>query len=283
MPINVQRALGAELKPKTYEYSADDVILYQLGLGAGVPPTQEQELRYVYEDGLVTLPTFGVLPPLELVLQMPEVGGLEFDLALLLHGEQDITVHRPLPTAGVLTVTGRVAEIWDKRKAALVVLETETSDGNGLLMSSRISAFLRGEGGFGGERGPSTGIAAPQRTPDCVLFSPTLPQQALLYRLTGDKNPLHADPAFAAMGGFDRPILHGLCTYGIVCKAVIDQVLAGDIAKVGRYMTRFAGSVFPGETIVTSVWNEGDRLLLSATTAERGEPVLSNSFITLTG
>ncbi len=113
------------------------------------------------------------------------------------------------------------------------------------------------------------------------MQSPTLPQQALLYRLSGDKNPLHADPAFAAMGGFDRPILHGLCTYGIVCKAVVDQVLDGDVSRVARYQARFAGVVFPGETIVTSVWREGDRLLLTATTEERGEPVITNAAVML--
>jgi acyl dehydratase len=280
--VTPARALGAELDPARRSYTVDEVILYQLGLGAGGRPTDAQELRYVYESDLVVLPTFGTLLPLELVLQIPEVDGLDFDLALLLHGEQDISMVRPLPTNGTVTTTGRIAEIWDKGKAALVVLETETADDDGPIMTSRISAFLRGEGGFGGERGPVTGVPAPDRTPDAVLHTPTLPQQALIYRLTGDKNPLHADPAFAARGGFDRPILHGLATYGIVCRTVVDSLLDGDVTRVGRYMTRFAGSVFPGETIVTSVWREGDRLLLSATTQERGEPVLSNGFITLT-
>jgi acyl dehydratase len=279
VPIDLNKALGAELKPAIYEYGVDQVILYHLGLGAGTPPTDAHELSYVYEKSLVTLPSFGALIPMPLVLDMVEVEGLEVDLTKLLHGEQDITIHRPLPVAATITSTGRIAEIWDKGKAALVVLESEASDEDGPIMTARTSAFLRGQGGFGGERGPVTGAPAPDRAPDYVLNSPTLPQQALIYRLSGDKNPLHADPEFAALGGFDRPILHGLCTYGVVCKAVVDGVLGGDVTRVGRYMTRFAGSVFPGETIVTSVWDEGDRLLLSAATAERQNVVLSNAFI----
>lgn len=279
MPIDLNKALGAELKPATHEYGVDQVILYHLGLGAGTPPTDAQELRYVYEKSLVVLPSYGALLPMPLVLDMVEVEGLGVDLTKLLHGEQDITIHRPLPVATTVTTAGRIAEIWDKGKAALVVLEAETSDADGPILTSRTSAFLRGQGGFGGERGPVTGAPAPDRAPDHVLRSPTLPQQALIYRLSGDKNPLHADPEFAALGGFDRPILHGLCTYGVVCKAVVDRVLGGDVARVGRYMSRFAGSVFPGETIITSVWDEGDRLLLSAATEERQNVVLSNAFI----
>jgi acyl dehydratase len=277
--IDLDKALGAELKPATYEYGVDEVILYHLGLGAGTPPTDPRELRYVYEKSLVVLPAFGALLPMPLVLDMVDVEGLNVDLTKLLHGEQDIVIHRPLPVSATITTTGRIAEIWDKGKAALAVLESETSDADGPILTSRTSAFLRGQGGFGGERGPVTGAPAPDRAPDHVLRSPTLPQQALIYRLSGDKNPLHADPEFAALGGFDRPILHGLCTYGVVCKAVVDGVLGGDVARVGRYMSRFAGSVFPGETIVTSVWDEGDRLLLSAATDERQNAVLSNAFI----
>jgi len=277
--IDLNKALGAELKPATYEYGVDQVILYHLGLGAGTPPTDAQELRYVYEKNLVVLPAYGALLPMPLVLDMVDVEGLGVDLTKLLHGEQDITIHRRIPVAATITTKGRIAEIWDKGKAALVVLESETSDAEGPILTARTSAFLRGSGGFGGERGPVTGAPAPDRAPDHVLRSPTLPQQALIYRLSGDKNPLHADPEFAALGGFDRPILHGLCTYGVVCKAVVDGVLGGDVTRVGRYMSRFAGSVFPGETIITSVWDEGDRLLLSAATEERQNAVLSNAFI----
>ena len=137
------------------------------------------------------------------------------------------------------------------------------------------------EGGFGGESGPPAGNKAPERGPDLTVESKTMPNQALIYRLSGDKNPLHADPQFAKMGGFDKPILHGLSSFGVVCKAVVDNVLDGDVTKVARYQVRFAGVVFPGETIVTSVWREGDRLLLTAKTKERDTPVVSNAAIEL--
>ena len=146
---------------------------------------------------------------------------------------------------------------------------------------NRFAAFLRGEGGFGGEPGPAPGNEPPARDPDHVVESPTLPQQALLYRLSGDKNPLHIDPSFAQLGGFDKPILHGLCSYGIVCKAVVDSALGGDVAAVAGYRARFSGVVFPGETIVTSMWEEGGRIVVSARTKERDTPVISNAAITL--
>ncbi|MGH2727915.1 MAG: MaoC family dehydratase, partial [Actinomycetota bacterium] len=198
-----------------------------------------------------------------------------------LHGEQDIEIARPIPTQAKVVSSGRIANIYDKGKGAVVVIETTTTDDAGPLFTNRFSVFLRGEGGFGGERGPEPGNVPPDRAPDRVIESPTLPQQALLYRLSGDKNPLHADPNFAAMGGFSKPILHGLCTFGIACKAVVDDELGGDVTKVARYQVRFSGHVFPGETIVTSLWREDGKLLLQATTKERGLPVLTNAAITL--
>jgi len=200
---------------------------------------------------------------------------------MLLHGEQDIEIARPIPTQAKVASSGRIVNIYDKGKGAVVVIETATTDDQGPLFTNRFSVFLRGEGGFGGDSGPKPGNVAPDRAADRVVESPTMPQQALLYRLSGDKNPLHADPNFAAMGGFDKPILHGLCTFGIACKAVVDQELGGDVTKVARYQVRFSGHVFPGETIVTSIWRENGKLLLQATTKERGLPVLTNAAITL--
>ena len=164
----------------------------------------------------------------------------------------------------------------------LPVVETTTKDESGeTLFVNRSSMFLRGEGGFGGDPGPKAGNLPPEREPDLVAESPTLPQQALIYRLCGDKNPLHADPEFAKLGGFDAPILHGLCSYGMVCKAVVDHALGGDTAKLARYQVRFAGVVFPGETIITSMWRENNSILIQATTKERGTPVITNAAITV--
>ena len=282
MPIDPSKALGAELATADGSWSQDDVILYHLGVGAGVPATDPSELEYTYEKNLKVLPSFGVIPVFGSLGGLAAIPGLEFNFAMLLHGEQDIQIHRPLPVAAKIASKGKVAELYDKGKAALAILEVATSEqGGDPLFTNRFSLFLRGEGGFGGESGPKAGNVPPERAPDHVVESPTLPQQALLYRLCGDKNPLHADPEFAKMGGFDTPILHGLFSFGVVCKAVVDNALGGDTAKVTRYQARFAGVVFPGETIVTSLWKEGDKILVNAKTKERDTPVITNSAVTI--
>jgi acyl dehydratase len=283
MPIDPQQALAAQFAPAETSYEPDDVILYHLGIGAGVPQTDPNELEYTYEKNLKVLPSFGVIPVFGAMGgSLFNTPGLKFNPAMLLHGEQDIEIHRPLPTSAKLLSESRIAGLYDKGKAALVVFEVKTSEKGGApLFTNRFSLFLRGEGGFGGEAGPRVGNEAPQRAPDLVVESKTLPQQALLYRLSGDKNPLHADPAFAKMGGFDVPILHGLCSFGIVCKAAVDRALGGDVARVARYQARFAGVFFPGETMVTSIWKEPGRLLVAANSKERGAPVISNAALTL--
>ena len=282
MPIDPSKALGAEMGEGSYTYTKDQVILYHLGLGAGVPATDPGELEYTYEKNLKVLPSFGVIPTFGAMGGLGNVDGLEFNFAMLLHGEQDLVIHQPIPPEATITNRGKVAEIWDKGKAALVVLQVDSSDESGQpLFTNRFSLFLRGEGGFGGESGPKAGNPAPDRAPDGVIESTTLPQQALIYRLSGDKNPLHADPEFAKMGGFDTPIIHGLCSYGIVCKAVVDNVLGGDVTKVARYQVRFAGVGFPGETYLTSYWKEGDKVLIQAKSKERDAVIISNAAITI--
>jgi acyl dehydratase len=282
MPIDLEKALGAELPPGGGEWGRDNVILYHLGIGAGVPPTDPRELEYTYEENLKVLPSFAVVTVFGSLTGLSSVPGLSFNLATLLHGEQDLEIVKPVPAEAKVTTSGRVAEIYDKTKAAVVVLEITSKDGAGeTLFVNRFTTFLRGEGGFGGESGPKAGNLPPERAPDLVIESPTLPQQALLYRLCGDKNPLHADPEFAKLGGFEEPILHGLCSYGIVCKAAVDHALDGDPTKVARYQVRFAGVVFPGETIVTSLWREGKQILIQAKTKERDTPVITNAAITV--
>jgi acyl dehydratase len=283
VPIDPSKALGAPIQGGSFRWDRDRVILYHLGIGAGDPPTDPNELAYTYERNLKVLPSFGVIPAFGSLGGVGQVPGLQFNPALLLHGEQDLEIRKPIPVEGEVETNGKVAGIYDKGKAALVVLETETKlKGEAEpLFVNRFSLFLRGEGGFGGESGPPAGNEAPNRAPDGTVESKTLPQQALLYRLSGDKNPLHADPEFAKMGGFDRPILHGLCSFGVVCKAVVDHALGGDTGKVARYQARFAGVVFPGETIVTSFWREGNTILVAAQTKERGTPVITNAAITI--
>jgi acyl dehydratase len=176
-----------------------------------------------------------------------------------------------------------VKGIYDKGSAAVVETETTVTDLDGTrLWTNTSSNFARGEGGFGGDRGPSGPSGPPEREPDAVIVTPTLPQQALWYRLLGDRNPLHSDPEFAATAGFPAPILHGLCTYGMVAKAVVDELLEGDATRVGGFGVRFAGVVFPGETLRTAVWRESGRFVLATTVDERaGAAALSGADLVL--
>jgi acyl dehydratase len=282
MPIDPQVAIGAELGEVTFSWTASDVLLYHLALGAGAPPTDPRELRYAYERDLRVLPTFATVAATFHATEPPAVSfpGVEIDLAKIVHGTQSITAHGPIPVAGKAVSRTRIADVLDKGKAAVIIQETETvSEDGSPLWTARSSIFARGEGGFGGERGSSDRVEIPDREPDTVVDTPTLPQQALLYRLCGDRNPLHSDPEFAAAAGFDAPILHGLCTYGVVAKAVTDAVLDGDATKVGSFSAKFAGIVLPGETLRTSIWSEGGRYLVTTTSLDRDAPVLSDTVL----
>src|SRR5947209_18111233 len=181
--------------------------------------------------------------------------GIDIELAKVLHASERVEVPAPLPPSGSPKAGTRFTDIWDKGKAAVIWSDTTVIAPDGtLLWTHRRSIFARGEGGFGGERGPSTGANAPDRAPDLELDIAVLPQQALLYRLCGDRNPLHSDPEFAAAAGFPRPILHGLCTYGMTCKAITDALLDGDATAVAAYGARFAGVAYPGETLPVNGW-----------------------------
>lgn len=283
MPIDPSVAIGAELDEASFSWQSSDVLLYHLALGAGSPPTDPAELRYTYEKDLRVLPTFATVAPTLGTEEPPAVSfpGVDIDLAKVVHGKEQVTVHRPIPTQGKATSRTRIADVLDKGKAAVIQTETEVSDsaGNPLWTINR-GIFAQGEGGFGGHRGASDRVELPDRDPDEVIDTPTLPQQALLYRLCGDRNPLHVDPEFAKSAGFDQPILHGLCTYGVVAKAVTDRLLDADVTRVRSFSAQFAGIVLPGETLRTRVWREGDRLLVSTSAPDRDEAgVLSNAVL----
>ena len=284
MPIDVDKALDAEPTIREIAWTRRDVLLYHLSLGAGRQADSHPELRWTFERDLQVLPTFAMVAGQGLSAgdERPvgmDLPGIDVDLRRVLHAGQALTVHRPLPPEGVATLASRVAEVWDKGKAAVAVLETTArTPYDESLWTSRNQIWLRGEGGFGGDPGPETPWTRPEREPDHVLETRTEPGQALLYRLNGDLNPLHADPDFAAAAGFDRPILHGLASYGIVAKALVDGVLDGDAGRLQGLSVRFAGSVFPGQTIRTSVWRDDDQLVLQATCPERdGAPVLTHA------
>jgi len=282
MPIDRDQAMAYEFPEGTGSYTNDEVILYHLGVGAGVPATDAGELEYTYEKDLKVLPSFVTTVLLSGGGSMMSVPGLEFNPMMLLHGEQDIEIHRPLPPEAKMKGRTRIADIFDKGKAALTILENSVSTEDGEpLFTTRMALFMRGEGGFGGESGPPAANQAPDREPDAVFESETLPQQALLYRLNGDKNPLHCDPEFAAMGGFDVPIIHGLCSYGITCKAVVDGMLDGDPTRLARYQARFKGVAWPGETYQVRCWNEDGKILVEAWSKDRNEAIITNAAVTL--
>ncbi|MGW5613066.1 MaoC/PaaZ C-terminal domain-containing protein [Streptomyces sp. NPDC003877] len=282
MPIDAAKALAAG--PRTGELSWDhrDVQLYHLGIGAGVPATDPGELRYTLESRLHVLPSFATVagggkPGVTDGLSMP---GVDVDLARVLHGGQSLVVHRPLPAAGTATATHRIAAVYDKGEAAVLVLRTDVHDAEGPLWTGDARIFVRGEGGWGGDRGPSARLEPPAGDPDRTVERRVREDQALLYRLSGDFNPLHADPGFARRAGFERPVLHGLCTYGMTLKAVVDTLLGGDVTRVRSYTTRFAGVVYPGETLRIRMWHGPRSTRVAVGAVERGDaPVLADTIV----
>ena len=285
MPIDPAAALAAPPRTTDIEWEQRDVLLYHLGVGAGAhrPATDPDELRYTYEKDLQVLPGFVTVAGGGLAkagaFSQP---GLDIDLTRVLHGGQRIELHRPVPVFGRAVLTSSLAAIHDKGKAAVLVMRSEAADADGPLWTCDTEIYARGEGGFGGERGGSSRVEMPDRAPDHELEIPVRHDQALLYRLSGDWNPLHADPDFAKAAGFDTPILHGLCTYGITLKAAVDTVLDGDASRVLGYSARFAGVFFPGETLRVRIWAEGDdRFLLTASAVDRADaPVLADTVLT---
>jgi acyl dehydratase len=271
MPVDLS-AVGKKLGSVTHAYTERDVMLYALGVGAG-----RDELQFTYEQSLKVLPTFAVIPAFPAMLNLG--GAMQVNPVMVLHGEQRIELHAPIPTSGTITTTPTIKAMYDKGKGALVVVETESVDEKGKLLFRNTSGiFARGEGGFGGDRGPSgPKNVPPDRKPDKSIAMKTLPQQALIYRLSGDMNPLHADPNFAKMAGYDVPILHGLCTFGHAGRAVLQAFCDNDPVRMKSFEVRFSGVVFPGETITTDMWDVGGGRIVFTAKTERGEAVLSSA------
>jgi acyl dehydratase len=267
MPLNPD-AVGASSDPVTVSWTSKDALLYAVAIGAGT-----DELSYATEntDGVAqqVFPTFPVTVGWGGSSVMEAVG--PFDHAMLLHGNQAVTLHQSLPAEAEVTLRSTIAAMYDKGKAAVVVVDTVATDAKGAPMyTTRSGAFIRGEGGFGGERGPSGPVnVPPDRSPDHVVSYQTLPEQALIYRLTGDRNPLHSDPSFAARGGFDRPILHGLCFYGFTGRALVHALCAGDSGRFKHIEGRFSASVYPGEELTIRIWVDGNSALFTTSVGER--------------
>ncbi|MDI5961577.1 MaoC/PaaZ C-terminal domain-containing protein [Streptantibioticus silvisoli] len=272
MPIDVAAAVGAPPAETSISWQHKDVQLYHLGLGAGTDPLDPAELRYTLEDRLTVLPSFATVAGGGMAMMDGlSAPGVDVDLMAVLHAGQRVEVHRPIPSGGTATQTSRVVAVHDKGKAAVLVLRVEAADADGPLWTCDSELYLRGEGGFGGDRGPSGRLERPDRAPDLTADRPTTPGQALLYRLSGDWNPLHSPPEFAALAGFDRPILQGLCTYGIALKTVVDRVLDGATDRVRSCATRFSGVVVPGETLRVRMWTSPGRVQLTVTAVERDD------------
>lgn len=280
MSIDPDVAIGAELPAQHFSWTATDVQTYHLAIGAGSTPLDISELHYLDDGKPQVLPTFATVAATFHATEAPRVRfpGIDIDLAKVVHGSQEVHVENPIPATGEAETITRIVDVWDKGSAAVIVQEARTTAPDGTeLWRTKSSIFARGEGGFGGSRGPSTTVELPARPPDEEVLVPILPQQALMYRMCGDRNPLHSDPEFASAAGFPRPILHGLCTYAMVAKAVTDTVLGGDANALSGISARFAGVVFPGETLRCRMWREEGRVLVAATVPEReNAPALSD-------
>ena len=255
MPLNPD-AVGTVTEAQPITWTRKDALLYALGIGAGT-----DELAYTTDNTKnvpqQVFPTFTVA--LDAIFKgLPEIG--TFDPAMIVHGQQAITLHQPLAPKGSGSAALRVVAIQDKGKAAVAVIETTAlADDGSPLFTNVSSLFIRGAGGFGGDRGGATAdLSPPDRAADHEVAYRTSPDQALIYRLSGDRNPLHSDPAFAARVGFDRPILHGLCTYGFTGRALLHSLCDGEAARFRHIEGRFASPVFPGEVLTVRAWRTGD-------------------------
>ncbi|MFK4529191.1 acyl dehydratase [Bradyrhizobium japonicum] len=285
MPIDYPAVLRLRTEAIPYSWSNREVMLYALGIGMGADPLNERELQFVNEE-------FATPKPLKVVPTFASVcvwgarpGMIDLNHLMVVDGERDITFHKPVPVAASVTADTRINGVYDKgdKKGAIIQNEiiVKNSDGS-KIVTIRSSTFARGDGGFGG---PSRGISqphqVPRRPPDRSVDIPTRPDQALIYRLSGDRNPLHSDPEFARRAGFSRPILHGMCTYGLTCRAVLQTYADYDPSAFRRHRVRFSAPVFPGEVITIDLWKDGDSISFEGhirgrdvTVAKHGQTVL---------
>lgn len=285
MPLDAQKILNWKFPEIEHTYTEKDTILYALGVGCAADPNAEpDDLKYVYEKGLLALPTMAV------VLAYPgnwlESRESTADYSKVLHGEQVLTLHRPIPPAGTVVGTTRVTDLLDKGKdkGAVLYAERQIKDkATGALIATMVSAaMLRGDGGFGGKPGPQPAPhKLPEGAPQRHVDIETAPNSALIYRLSGDRNPLHADPKAAAAGGFKTPILHGLCTYGVAGRAILKACCGNDPSRLKSLQVRFSSPVYPGETIRTELWQDGTTVSFRARVVERDVVVLNNGLATV--
>ncbi len=290
MSLDYQTIMNYQFPDIRRTYTKDDTILYALGLGLGSDPMDEDQLLFVYEKNLQALPTMPVILGFDTVPlnEVPELSSINF--TMLVHGEEYLTAHNPLPAEGSTLCRTKILNILDKGadKGAIIYRQKEiVNEADDTLLATLIdNIFLRGNGGFGGEPGPVPVPPVhklPKTEPDETWELPTLPQTAMIYRLSGDYNPLHIDPEFATEAKFDRPILHGLCTFGMAGQAVIKQFCGYDPTKLKALQVRFSAPFFPGETIRFEMWRGGSEISLRAKSVERDVMVLNNGRAEISG
>uniref|UniRef100_A0A4X1UAJ1 Peroxisomal multifunctional enzyme type 2 n=4 Tax=Sus scrofa TaxID=9823 RepID=A0A4X1UAJ1_PIG len=285
-PSGLVEAVGYKFPPFSSSYTEVDTIMYALGVGASIK--EPKDLKFIYEGNsdFSCLPTFGVILAQKSLGGggLAEIPGLSVNFTKVLHGEHYLELYKPLPNAGDLKCEAVVADVLDKRSGLVILIDVYSYSGKELICYNQFSVFVMGSGGFGGKRTSDkdkVAVAIPNRPPDAILTDTTSLNQAALYRLSGDWNPLHIDPDFASLAGFDRPILHGLCTFGFSARHVLQQYADRDVLRFKAIKVRFAKPVYPGQTLQTEMWKEGNRIHFQTKVQETGDTVISNAYVDL--
>ena len=282
MPINYDEIMSMTSENVEISYSDKDSILYSLGVGLGNDPMNMAELKYVYENSQVALPSMAT----NFQYHSPLLLKANINFILVVHGEQKLSFSNPLPVSGDFISNAKVIGCYDKGAGKGAIIDVETTinlkKDNTEICKLVSTTFARGDGGFGGPESPKSEIFKPEGDPDFVHEIKTKPDQALIFRLSGDYNPLHSDPNFAKTAGFEKPILHGMCTYGIACRSVVESVCEGDAKRLKKFDCRFSSPVYPGETIVTEMWKNGSKVYYQSKVKERDKIVIKNGVSEIT-
>jgi acyl dehydratase len=282
MPINYDEIMSMTSENVEISYSDKDSILYSLGVGLGNDPMNMAELKYVYENSQVALPSMAT----NFQYHSPLLLKANINFILVVHGEQKLSFSNPLPVSGDFISNAKVIGCYDKGAGKGAIIDVETTinlkKDNTEICKLVSTTFARGDGGFGGPESPKSEIFRPEGDPDFVHEIKTKPNQALIFRLSGDYNPLHSDPNFAKTAGFEKPILHGMCTYGIACRSLVESVCEGDAKRLKKFDCRFSSPVYPGETIVTEMWKNGSKVYYQSKVKERDKIVIKNGVSEIT-